>query len=143
MDKALQEYRSHLITSEQKAQEDFDKTVVSLSGGALGVSFAFLKDIIGDHPITNKGLLFSSWICWGLSITLVLFSYFTSHLALRKSIRQFDDAVKNATIEKIYTQRPGGKFSLITAILNALGGLLFFVGVLLIATFVWHNLEAK
>jgi hypothetical protein len=132
-----------LITSEQKAQEDFDKTVVSLSGGALGISFAFIKDIIGDHPINVKWALIASWICWGISITSVLFSYFTSHLALRKSIRQFDEAVKDGETEKIYTQRPGGIFSLITAILNALGGLLFFTGVALITIFVWYNMEAR
>lgn len=143
MDKALEDYRTHLITAEQKAQEDFDKTVVSLSGGALGISFAFLKDIVGNHPIAHKGLLFTAWISWGLSISLVLSSYFTSHLALCKSIDQIDNAVRNSNINQIYTQRAGGRFSLITSILNAVGGLLFFVGILFIAVFVWHNLETK
>lgn len=36
----LQAYRSHLVAADERAQENFDKTVLSLSGGALGVSFA-------------------------------------------------------------------------------------------------------
>ncbi|WP_417913843.1 hypothetical protein [Candidatus Electronema sp. JM] len=33
----LAEYRKWIVAAEQKSQEDFDKTVLSLSGGALGV----------------------------------------------------------------------------------------------------------
>lgn len=32
---AMAEYRKSLVAAEQKSQEDFDKTVLSLSGGAL------------------------------------------------------------------------------------------------------------
>ncbi|WP_134984071.1 hypothetical protein [Xanthomonas axonopodis] len=51
------EYRQWLVVAEQKAQEDYDKTVLTLSGGALGISFAFVKDIVGQNPIQN-----SSWL---------------------------------------------------------------------------------
>jgi hypothetical protein len=134
MDEQLKEYRSHLIAAEQKAQEDFDKTVLSLSGGALGISFAFVKDIVGPGPITNGRYLFAAWICWGVSVTLILTSYFTSHLALRHAIKQVDT-------KEIYTKRPGGHFDLITASCNALGAILFFVGAVLMIVFVSFNLE--
>jgi hypothetical protein len=133
-DTALAEYRTHLIKAEQKAQEDFDKTVLSLSGGALGISFAFVKDMIGTDPIQISGLLFSAWICWGLSVTSVLLSYYTSNLALRKAIKQVDEG-------KIYDERPGKCFDVITAVLNLLGAILFFAGVVLITIFVAFNLK--
>jgi len=44
MNENLQEYRKHLVAAEQQVQADFDKTVLSLSGGALGISFAFVKN---------------------------------------------------------------------------------------------------
>jgi len=134
MDETLKEYRSNLIAAERKAQEDFDKTILSLSGGALGVSFAFLKDIVGQDPITNASVLFSAWVCWGFSVTLVLVSYYTSHLALRRAIKQVDTG-------EIYAKRPGGRVDLITALCNALGAILFFVGVVLMIVFVRFNLE--
>ena len=50
---ALQKYRDFLIAAEQKSQEDYDKTVIALSGGALGISFAFATDIVGGQSLTQ------------------------------------------------------------------------------------------
>ena len=134
MDKQLQEYRSLLITSEQKAQEDYDKTVLSLSGGALGVSFAFVKDVVGSQSMAHSEFLLMAWIAWGISATCVLASFYFSQQALRRTIKQVD-------ANKVYEQIPGGFFSRLTAILNASGGLLFFIGVVLITIFVSQNLR--
>jgi hypothetical protein len=68
----LSEYRKHLQAAEQKSQEDFDKTVLSLSGGALGISFVFLKDVIGPNPIVQPNMLFAAWVAWGISTFCVL-----------------------------------------------------------------------
>jgi hypothetical protein len=130
----LKEYRSRLEVLEQKAQDDFDKTVLSLSGGALGISFAFVKDIIGSATVTNPLFLILSWLSWGLSVMFILISYYTSHLALRKAIKQVD------TNDILHSQ-PGGFADYLTAICNPLGGILFIVGVILISIFVWLSLE--
>lgn len=134
MNELLKDYRSRLEKLEQKAQDDFDKTVLSLSGGALGISFAFVKDIVGSAPITNPSLLFLAWISWGLSVLWVLISYFTSNLALRKAIKQVDS-------DSIRSSKPGGIADTLTAICNALSGILFIIGVVFISIFVWRNLE--
>ena len=134
MNEQLQEYRLLLIKAEQKAQEDFDKTVLSLSGGALGISFAFVKDIVGNKPLTNSGFLVASWIAWGISVTCVLTSFYCSQQALRRAIKQVDEG-------EIYEQTPGGFLSKLTAGLNALGAVLFLVGVVLIVIFVSNNLR--
>lgn len=134
MDDLLKNYRSRLETLEQKAQDDFDKTVLSLSGGALGISFAFVKDIIGSASAINSILLFIAWMSWGLSVMFVLFSYYMSHLALRKAIKQVDSG-------SIRNSKPGGMADTITAICNALGGILFINGVIFIGIFVWQNME--
>jgi hypothetical protein len=133
MDKNLKEYKDHLVAAQQKAQEDFDKTVLSLSAGALGVSFAFIKDIVGAGPFDKPFFLLLSWILWASSITAVLASYFFSHLALRHSICQVNE-------NKIYKEHPGGCYDIITAVLNIFGGLLFLAGVIAIIYFVSHNL---
>ncbi len=133
MEKELKEYRNHLILAEQKAQEDYDKTIIALSGGGLGISFAFLENVVGANAIISSRLLFSSWFCWAISILCVLASYFTSHLALRSAIKQVDDGT-------IYQKCPGGCINLITKFCNALGGLLFFVGVILMVLFVYKNI---
>lgn len=130
----LSAYRQFLVVAEQKSQEDFDKTVLSLSGGALGISFVFLKDVIGSSPVASPGYLLSAWICWALSSLAVLGSFYLSHLALRGAIRQVDAGT-------IYRQRAGGSLSLALAWLNAAGAIFFFVGVCLITTFAAFNLS--
>jgi hypothetical protein len=129
----LEEYRQHLVLADQKAIEDYDKAVMALSGGALGVSFAFLKDVAGARPWSSAATLFAAWLCWGVSIVAVLASYYFSHVALRRAIGQVDaGTIRNST--------PGGYFTWFTYVSNALGGLLFLAGVVLIAVFVSANM---
>src|SRR5438309_1680590 len=120
--KQIAKYREALLALEQKMQADYDKAVMTLSGGALGVSFAFLKDVLGHRELVSPIWLLAAWICWGLSVTCTLGSFWTSALALRKAVRQTDE-------REIYIQQPGGKFDWITTVLNAAAGLLFFAGV--------------
>ena len=130
----LHEYRTLLLEAEKKAQEDFDKTVLTLSGGALGISFAFVKDIVGDKPIITVNLLLSAWITWGASLLFVLASFYLSTQAFRIAITQLDSG-------DIYKQLPGGFYSRLTAISNITGGILFLVGVVFIVIFAGNNLR--
>lgn len=130
------EYRRWLVAAEQKSQEDFDKTVLTLSGGALGISFVFLKDVIGPQPIVLSSFLLAAWLTWAFSTFSVLTSFYLSHLALRSAIGQVDDGT-------IHKQTPGGVFARLTAILNATGAVLFLVGVCCITVFAGANLSTK
>lgn len=129
------EYRKVLIAAEQKSQEEFDKTVLSLSGGALGVSFVFLKDVIGDAPVAVPWLLIAAWVCWGLSTLAVLASYHLSVLTIRCCIRQIDLCQ--------HEEKFGGEFARWTAWLNVAGAVLFFAGVLSITVFAGVNFSNK
>lgn len=127
------QYRTDLMNLEQKAQDDFDKTILTLSGGALGLTIAFIKDIIGDDPVVSSKLIFWAWILWGISITAILISFYSSTFALRKAIKRFDDG----NIQKI---EAGDWRDSVTGILNAIGGITFVVGVVLAAIFTYLNL---
>jgi hypothetical protein len=132
----MTDYRNWLINAEQKSQEQFDKTVLSLSGGALGISFVFLKDIIGPQSISYPTFLLFAWVCWAFSTSSVLFSYHLSHLSLRHAISQVDN-------ETIYVEKPGGKYATWTNYLNKMGLILFLLGVLCITIFASYNLSFK
>nr|MBN1228879.1 hypothetical protein [Anaerolineae bacterium] len=133
MSDLLEKYRTNLMTAEQKAQDDYDKNLIALSGGALGITFAFIKDIIGSNSVVNPNYILVAWILWAISISIVLLSFYSSNWALRKAIKQVD-------IEKIYDNHPGGWQDILTGILNALGGILFVVGVIFAAIFTHSNL---
>lgn len=126
-------YREHLIGARQKAQEDYDKAVLSLSGGALGISFIFVKDFIGQNPIVSPHLLMYAWISWGVSSLAILVSFYMSHLSLDTAIQQIDKGE--------YRYRPGGVAVFFTNLFNAAGGVLFCTGVGLIASFAYFNMR--
>ena len=134
---ALAGYRAHLIEAGQKAQEDYDKTVFALSGGAFGISFAFVKHFLPAPPAEPEatGFIIWAWGAWGASISAVLLSFFFSILALRKAVRQTDGATPENPLAN-----PGKHFSFITAALNLTGGVLFLVGAVLLILFVRANI---
>lgn len=135
MDEQLREYRSFLIDAEQKAQERYDKTIITLSGGAIGISFSFVNNFIQGAAV-HSWLLLGAWIAWGASITAVLASFYFSTLALRRTVNQIDD--ESTDIRSLET--PGGQYTTVTKFLNAAGGSLFFVGVILLVAFVSQNI---
>jgi hypothetical protein len=132
-DPELCKYREHLVAADERAQENFDKTVISLAGGALGVSFAFLDNVVKDHLITCPSLLAISWLSWTASLTTVLVSFFLSHLALQKAIKQVDSG-------QIHGTRPGGRYAVATKVCNVLSAALFLFGLVCMGVFVLLNL---
>jgi hypothetical protein len=132
-DPRLTEYRDLLVRAGQKAQDDYDRNVIALSGGAIGVSFVFLRDVIKQSAKASQPLMLGAWIAWGLSIATVVASYFFSKKALDTAIDQVDAG-------EIRRQKAGKTFSTVVSVLNPISGGLFFVGVVLLAVFVYNNL---
>lgn len=129
------DWRKHLVTAEQKSQEDLDKALLSLSGGALGVSFVFLKDIVGLGPLVSTWSLLLAWGSWTASTMTVLLSYYGSVFTIQRAITRLDAKQPN--------DRAFALLGAITRILNAAGGLLFAVGVASMLYFVVMNFHEK
>lgn len=125
--------RQHLIEARQSSYEHFDRTVLALSGGALALSLTFIDKITGRTMIIAPDLLFYAWISWGSSLAAVLSSHYLSGKALTRAIRDLDSGKRSST--------PGGWLSRLTEAANALGGVLFLVGVLLMVSFAARNME--
>ena len=117
---ALENYRNLLIQLEQKSYEDYDKALLAMSGGALAISLAFVKNIGGNDPVQLRILLIMSWILWTLTILAVLWSFVMSQRALREAVEQIDAGENEVTL--------GGFSDKMTGILNIAGGFFLFVG---------------
>lgn len=129
----LREYRNQLINLLGKAEEAIDRSLLSLSGGALGISFAFISDIVNIKIAENKSYLFCSWVCWVVSIIATLVSMYLSPFALRKTIDQVDNG-------SINEQHPGGTYDHMIKVLNALGIISFLGGIIFVIIFVNKNI---
>jgi len=130
----LDRFRELVLSLEHKMQAEYDKAVLMLSGGSLGLSFAFLKDLIGKQPLNSPGWLLAAWICWGISATCTLASFYTSAQAMKKTVVQIDQ-------QNIYVKRAGGWFDRATTIFNNAAGILFLLGLGAIVFFVAQNLK--
>lgn len=127
------EYRRDAVNAQRKSQEHFDKLVVTLSAGALGVSFAFITDIIGSDSATSIELLMWAWGLWSASLVVILCSHYLSVEAFRVVIRQVDAGT-------IYDEPPGRGLTKWTEIANLFAGFLFIVGLLFMILFARINL---
>ena len=127
------DYRKLLVEADERSQENFDKTVIALSGGGMGVSLAFVDNIVGDRPLAASCLLLLAWAAWTASLLVVLTSFYLSRLALRQAIAELDAGVTS-------TARPGGRYAVLTTVANFVGPALFIIGAILMGVFVFLNI---
>src|SRR5260370_31644952 len=64
-------YRGELNSARQSNIDELDKAILTLSSGGLGLSLAFLKDIV---PLTQTSLLPLLYCSWGLFIVAIVFT---------------------------------------------------------------------
>ena len=136
MDNELKEYRVDLLQRLNKLNENYDKLIVTLAGGALGLSVVFVKDILKQNPIYSNYFLTLSWILFVLSLTSVLCALLFGIAANKKAITQVDE-------DKIYNETPGGIFSKITDWLHYSGTFFLIVALIFLLIFVCKNMEIK
>ena len=67
----------------QSASDEFDKSVLTYSSAGLGVSLAFIKDIVPLARAVALPLLYGSWIAFGVTILITIGSYWLSIHAQR------------------------------------------------------------
>ena len=125
------DYRKYLVDVAQKTAESFDKTILALSGGALGVSIAFVKDIVHKPSVVYAWSLYAAWGCWLLSVSLLLVALYFATLTYQQAVKDFDAGKKVAL---------GGKYGRYLNQANLWAMLLFVVGVLFMMVFAAVNL---
>jgi hypothetical protein len=68
----------------QSSADSFDKSMMTLSSGALGVSLAFIKDIVPLERALWLNLLRVSWLAFAICIVITVLSFRASTIALKK-----------------------------------------------------------
>jgi hypothetical protein len=137
--KAYLEERKLLIELERSGSESFDKTITTLSAGALGLSITFIHEIAPTPRGETIWLMIVAWSGFGLALLVTLFSFLLSQSAMRKQRELLDEDYKGI-------QNPEGRPSWtakVTNILNWSSIVFFTVGVISLATFTVENLPEK
>jgi hypothetical protein len=128
------DYLKTLVECEHQAIDQFDKTVLTLAGGAFAVSFAFLKEIVKPETVIHRNWLILAWAFWAASLTCTLSSFYSSHLAMRHAQRQFRRGIRR---EKNLL----GPYGVAIQWLNPTSAVAFIVGLISMSVFVTTNLS--
>lgn len=129
------DYRQGLVNSKFKVAEDFDKALLTLSGGALGISMTFIKDIV-TRP-EYKWILVISWTCFGLAIIILLLGFLVCGKAYKQEIVSLD-AIQEKSKK---TNNKKNTWSKATEVANISALIFFITGLILLATFIFINFK--
>lgn len=118
---------------------EFDKSIVFIASGALGISMAFIDKIVPLETAINKEWLIGAWGLFGITILLNMITHFISQLANRWAIHNdpndFPKGKKKKKMEKKYMRGEkhwnylirGLNFSMIVALVAGFSLFLYFI----------------
>lgn len=96
------EHRRYLIESEQDAAKSYDRWLLTLSGGALGLSMVFARDIAVPAGTAHAWLLLAAWLSLSLAIALGLVSIYLSQTAHEEFRRVLDETLEAHAANREY-----------------------------------------
>ncbi len=127
--------RKSLVEGEQAGADQFDKHILTLAGGALGISIVFLEKIAPNPDPKTLIVLKISWFLLVLSMLLTLASFLTSQHAHRRQRKILE--------EEFFSKKRGEKnrWAVCTQCLNWLSIASFIIGVSMLAWFSIQNVK--
>ncbi len=122
----LGEHRRHLVEALHTASQDFDKAILTLAAGALGISIAFINQV-APKP-RDTAWLAIAWLLFGAALVFILISFITSQSPIRWEI------------DNVYAEpRPARPHAKLTTTLNSLAAGAFVLGVASLVVFALLN----
>ena len=138
--KAYLDQRQALIDIEVDASNRLDRGIITLSGGALGLSLTFIEKIAPNPSQSTIWLLGLSWFSLLATLLISLTSHLTSQSAMR---RQRDILALELDDDTLPEDAKKNSMSGITNGLNILAMVFFSLGVVFLCTFTLLNLPKK
>lgn len=135
------DFRNQLFTTLKEQWSYYEKLVVSITSGSLGLSVLFLKDIAPDP--THRPILYAAWAALVASLICTLVSWLTSAQAANERIAHVD-LLLNANAEAhprvSELQKSAERWNRVTVILTLAAGGTMILGMALLAAFAGINL---
>lgn len=122
--------RQRLVNAHHQASRDFDRAVMTLAAGALGLSIAFMKDIAAPDASAVPALG-AAWFLFAVSLMVILVSFLTSQAGLLYQIDVIDGRKPEVT--------SGGTYGRWTLRLNTAAAVTLVAGVLSLVLFAINN----
>jgi hypothetical protein len=132
--------RKALVEGEQASADQFDKSILTLAGGALAISLIFLEKIVPEPKASTLPYLYCGWTALVVSLCAILASFLTSQHAYRR---------QRKIVEAVFFAEPGKEPEMVnswgrwTSVLNWISILVFILGVSMLVVFSTENIRLK
>jgi hypothetical protein len=133
----LAETRADLLKRQLSNSENYDKAVLSLSTAFLGLSLAFLKDIVPTQQAEWHSLLYASWIVLTGAVLTTIVSFWVSQRGMDVQLEKAEDYY----LRDVQAALTKSGIARVTEWINAASGVLFILGVILTVAFVILNFQ--
>ncbi|HET9180866.1 MAG TPA: hypothetical protein VFP59_01930 [Candidatus Angelobacter sp.] len=134
----FREHRSRAWEDRQASSDEFDKNLLKFSSGALGLSLAFIKDIVKLQEASGLGWLYSSWLLFAGCIVVTIASYAFSQ---RAHSAYTDDLYKYYIEGKREFFNKKSIWSRAISACALVGSIFFLAGVISTVVFVIENIS--
>jgi hypothetical protein len=131
---------SEIVSLKRKPRgsKAYDKTVLTFSAGAIGVSLTFVEKIAPEPSVPF--VLYVSWSCFALAILSVVVSFLLSQAAMDREIEWIDDAWNAVNVGSTeHPPRVANRDALLTRGVNLASGGLFVAGIVSLGFFGSQN----
>jgi len=130
--------RKILVESDQVSADQLDKNILTLAGGALGLSIVFLEKIAPDPLPASFKFLYCSWAALLFSLLTMLSSFLSSQYAHKRQVKileaeMFPDESSQHDITNCWSSA--------TRMLNLASILSFGAGIVLLGVFSAQNVN--
>jgi hypothetical protein len=134
-DEVYRDHRKHLVELGSESLRTFDRAILTLSSGALGISLTFVNMIVPGSPSASY-LVVISWLGYVISIVTNLISYQLSWLHSMREVEVIDEVYSR---KHPYTDR-NARLRRIINISNLIALVVFVISTFFLCAFVWENL---
>ncbi len=133
----FKEAYDELVKKQISNSENFDRSILTLSTSGLGISLAFIKDLVPLSTAHLKEALMLSWLLFAIAIISIMGSFITSQKAIMTQIDYSHKYYMQRDEEYLTKTNP---WSAATIRLNYLAGASFILAISLTITFSVYNL---
>lgn len=123
-------YLEQLNKAYFESSSQFDKQVLFVASGALGISLAFVKEIVKLDTSVHKYILLLSWIFFGIVILISIISHYTSLKSINSKIENIN----------IIGDKESKKFDNYTKLFNILMIVFLALGLIFLNIFIGINI---
>lgn len=134
--KAYVDFRRMYADSNRETSKLLDQSLLTLAGGALGLSLTFIRQVFPSPTLGSLPALLFAWVLFGSCILATLISLITSGHANERTTEQLDEAFYGGGL----ISKPNNIASAWTGHANVISMACFINAVWLLAWFVIQNL---